>query len=110
MEITVALFQQYLRGECDESAARAVEQWLHSQDPAIIDKVMLRLWNEDYPAMPDEESRILWQQLERRTGMPALRQKQKVIRMDWLRQRRGIAAAVILALCLAGGIGIFHHG
>jgi ferric-dicitrate binding protein FerR (iron transport regulator) len=112
MEITAHLFRQYLRGECDETTARAIGLWLHSQDPAVLDKVMLQLWNEEFPAMPEEESRLLWRQLEMKTGILAVRQEKKVIRVNWLRQRRIVAAAVILLLVAAGGIGVFrlHRG
>src|ERR1700734_3745969 len=102
MTIAEDLFRKYLEDKANPEEVRRVEIWLHRQHPEGLDELLSIIWNERELLMPEEQQAQLWQQLRAATGQaPAA---DSVPMYSRWRIGSGVAAAVVAALLLTGGV------
>lgn len=99
--MTSELFDKYIKGLCTQEEKRAVENWLKQEEHAAeLDELMAERWQHSHAVMPEEETRLLWEALQRKT-MTA----RKVVSMHWY---RAIAAAAVVVL-LVSSVLLWHQ-
>lgn len=93
--MTSELFDKYIQGLCAPAEKQQVEQWLKQEAHAeFLDQLMAERWQQSHGIMPEDETRLLWQALQRKVTVP-----RKVVHMHWY---RAIAAAAAVVVALSG--------
>lgn len=91
------LFDRYINGRCTQQEKQLLENWLKQEEHAEeLDALMAVRWQNSHDKMPEEETRLLWQALQRK----ALGTR-RIVKMHWY---RAIAAAAVIVVMVSAVI------
>lgn len=91
------LLERYIKGTCTQQERQLMENWLKLEEHADeLDELMAERWQHSHDRMPEEETRLMWEALQRR-----VQASRKVVKMHWY---RAIAAAAVVVVVVSAGI------
>ena len=109
--MTEELFGKYIDRLCDQHEIQLVEQWLNTVETSELDAILSRLWDAEYPPMPEQQTQALLTRLRIETSAvipgafsPALPFRTLPPRaLPLWRRGRSVAAAIAIPVLLAVG-------